>query len=79
MKSERTNIIDSLFGFRAGPLAIVRFCRLCDHAEILKTGRPGVGRGFGMREGNKSRGRMIQHIKAEHADVIEAKLAEVPS
>jgi len=50
----------------AGPFATVRVCVHCGHREIVRKGRPGVGRGYGMREGNKARGRMIAHLKAEH-------------
>lgn len=45
-----------------GPFAIVRVCGVCGHTEKVAKGRPGVGRGYGMREGNKARGRMIKHI-----------------
>jgi hypothetical protein len=30
-----------------------------------------LGRGQGMREGNKQRGILIQHIKAEHPEVLK--------
>lgn len=49
-----------------GPFATIRVCDICGHAEKVATGRPGVGRGYGLREGNKARGRMIQHIKDAH-------------
>lgn len=55
--------------FRA-PLGVVRVCPCCKHSEIVKTGIQGVGRGYGMREGNKARGRMIQHIKATHPEYV---------
>lgn len=48
-----------------GPFAVVRACKLCKFVHS----RPklqGTGRGTGMREGNKQRGILIQHIKAEH-------------
>lgn len=48
------------------PLGVVRACPCCKHTEIVRTGISGVGRGYGMREGNKARGRMIQHIRAAH-------------
>lgn len=55
-----------------GPLAVVRACNLCKFTLIRKR-RPGVGRGNGMREGNKQRGEIIQHIKATHpAEYAEA-------
>jgi len=48
-------------------MATVRVCDICGHIEKVVKGRPGVGRGYGMREGNKARGRMIQHINAHKA------------
>ena len=53
-----------------GPLATVRVCIVCGHKEIVRKGIRGAGRGYGMREGNKARGRMIQHIKSEHPEVL---------
>ena len=62
--------LDDHFIIYKGPLAVVRKCKYCDHTERINCGVPGVGRGYGMREGNKARGRMIQHIKKYHADKI---------
>ena len=49
-----------------GPSAVVRGCKLCKFYHVRKRvflgGR--LGRGQGMREGNKQRGILIQHIKA---------------
>ena len=58
-----------------GPLAISAGCKLCHHTEVTKKLPDGyAGRGWGFREGNKLRGRMIQHIKAKHPEVLtEAK------
>ena len=50
-----------------GPLAVVRECKICGHIEVVKKGIPGAGRGYGFREGNKARGRIIQHIRNSHA------------
>jgi hypothetical protein len=47
------------------PLGTARICNLCGHSEIVRSGI-GMGRGYGMREGNKARGRMIQHLKNDH-------------
>ena len=55
-----------LFRKVEGPLAVVRICKICGHQEVVKKGLPGVGRGYGLREGNKARGRMIQHINECH-------------
>jgi ribosomal protein L13E len=67
---------DGMFKVTEGPLAVIRQCLHCKHHEVVRKGRPGVGRGYGMREGNKARGRMIQHVKtahpAEYAAAIEA-------
>jgi len=49
------------------PLGTVRVCKHCGHTETVKAS-PGAGRGYGMREGNKARGRMIQHLKDSHPD-----------
>ncbi len=55
-----------------GPFAIVAGCNLCKHVDTFRKPRPGtVGRGWGMREGNKQRGRMIQHVKKAHPEVLE--------
>jgi hypothetical protein len=54
-----------------GVFAITAQCSHCKHMDIVRKERPGMaGRGWGMREGNKQRGRMIQHVKAEHPDVL---------
>lgn len=52
-----------------GPFAVIRACVICGHIEKVVKGKPGVGRGYGMREGNRARGRMIQHIK-EHEQIF---------
>ena len=43
-------------------MAVVRVCGICGHNEKVIKGRRGVGRGYGMREGNRARGRMIKHL-----------------
>jgi len=52
-----------------GPTRIVRACTLCGWYD---TRRRGVGRGAGFAEGNKQRGRAIQHIKQEHLETLKA-------
>lgn len=54
------------FSVTEGPMAVVRACDICGHLEIVKKGIRGAGRGYGMREGNRARGRMIQHIREKH-------------
>lgn len=55
-----------------GPLAKVRVCRLCGFVVTLpKHPFGGGGRGYGMREGNKARGVMIQHLKLRHRQNYE--------
>lgn len=62
-----------------GPMAVVRSCKLCGFLVTRKL-RGGVGRGNGFREGNKQRGVLIQHVKAEHpAELAAAKLARSAS
>ena len=52
-----------------GHFAIGRTCTLCGFGVTrLKERYP--GRGWGMREGNKLRGQLIQHIKQTHPEVI---------
>lgn len=65
---------DKLYTRRSFPgRASIRTCTVCGHVELLKSPRL-PGRGFGMREGNKARGRMIQHINKNHPEeVILAK------
>lgn len=57
---------DEHFKTYEGPFAVVRACNYCNHIEKVQKGVRNAGRGYGMREGNKARGRMIQHLKAEH-------------
>ncbi len=66
-----THKAEALFEYRTGPFGTIRTCRLCGEFDMIPRGR---GRGYGMKYGNKSRGRMIQHVKAEHPD----ELARVP-
>jgi hypothetical protein len=68
---------DFLFDHHAGPRASVRVCKICKHAESVRTGLRNAGRGYGMREGNKARSRMIQHINSVHPDEL-AKMEAVP-
>lgn len=53
-----------------GPSAVSRGCKLCKFYHVRKR-IPGSGRGAGMREGNKQRGILIQHIKSAHPEVLE--------
>lgn len=48
-----------------GPIGVVRACTLCKFSHSRKK-VAGAGRGAGMREGNKQRGILIQHIKECH-------------
>lgn len=63
---------DLMFKVSTGPLAVIRQCLHCKHFEIVRKGLPGVGRGYGMREGNKARGRIIQHVKTAHPEQYAA-------
>jgi hypothetical protein len=56
-------------------LGTVRACRFCGHIERLAPG-VGKGRGFGMREGNKARGRIIQHVKETHPEAYAKYLSK---
>lgn len=68
-----SNPIDDHFRVYSSAIAVVRACNHCKHTERITCGIRGAGRGYGMREGNKARGRMIQHIKAEHPEVLDLK------
>lgn len=51
-------------------LSLVRACRLCGHVDtVRKLPRGRAGRGWGFREGNKQRGRLIQHVLENHPQV----------
>ena len=65
------SIFDEHYKTYHGPVAVVRACNYCRHIEKVPVGRAGVGRGYGMREGNKARGRMIQHIKDHHQGEVK--------
>ncbi|TPN44454.1 hypothetical protein FJ981_28065 [Mesorhizobium sp. B1-1-4] len=53
------------------PRGIVATCLHCKHSDVvMKVPKGSAGRGWGMREGNKQRGRMIQHIKNAHPEVL---------
>lgn len=58
-----------------GPLGVVRACRLCKWHDFRRK-TVGLGRGTGMREGNKQRGRLIQHLKEAHPTEFTAAMAE---
>jgi ribosomal protein L13E len=61
---------DAFITHADGPRAIVRSCKLCKHVDIVRKERS-PGRGWGMREGNKQRGRLIQHIKECHPEALK--------
>lgn len=52
----------------AGPFAIIRTCTICGFSDSRQRG---AGRGSGMREGNKQRGRIYQHLIKDHQDYID--------
>lgn len=60
-----------------GPLAVTRACRLCKFFHNRKLGQR-TGRGTGMREGNKQRGILIQHLKTEHPAEFLAVTGKTP-
>lgn len=63
---------NGLFTTTRGPMASIRKCKICGHVEIYRY--TGGHRGAGMVGGNKARGRMIQHLKAEHTTEYAAWL-----
>ena len=63
---------EEFVGVAEGPLAIVRYCTLCNFRHTRRK-RPGVGRGNGFREGNKQRGLLIQHVKECHPEALAKK------
>lgn len=70
MSAKHTPGPADFFTTHRGPLGVNRVCKLCKHSEFIVIGNKGAGRGYGMREGNKARGRMIQHIKTAHAAAL---------
>lgn len=61
---------EKFFTRRNLPRGIAADCKLCRHYEVvLKVANP--GRGWGLREGNKQRGRMIQHVKEAHPEALK--------
>lgn len=58
-------------------LGVARGCRLCKFYHFRR--KCGGGRGAGMREGNKQRGLLIQHIKSEHPDEYRAAMEKLNS
>lgn len=51
-----------------GGLATVYACPCCSHIEKFSSGRPGVGRGHGLRNGGGCYSRMVAHIRATHPE-----------
>lgn len=62
---------DKFFIRTDGPIGIAASCKLCKHGDFVKKERS-PGRGWGMREGNKQRGRMIQHVKDCHPEALKS-------
>ena len=58
---------------KGGGLSSVYACRWCSRVEIVRVGLRGVGRGYGFAEGNRARGRIIQHVKSAHPDEYRAE------
>lgn len=60
-----------------GPIAIGRSCKLCQFHVVKRKERAGhAGRGWGMREGNKLRGQLIQHLREEHPEALIPRKAD---
>ncbi len=57
---------DEMFRVAKGAFGVARVCKFCEYRVTVRTGIPGVGVGYGFREGNKARGKMIQHYNKEH-------------
>jgi hypothetical protein len=66
---------DKMFRVKETGLAVMRLCVECDFYDVRKK-IVGGGRGSGFREGNKQRGRMIQHFKAAHPKIYTAHKEE---
>lgn len=65
------SVADKFIASVDGPFAIVRTCKICKHTDVLRKPRAGDrGRGWGFREGNKQRGRLIQHIREKHPEAL---------
>lgn len=64
--------------------AVVRYCTVkgCKHIDLRRKPFPGSaprGRGNGFVEGNKQRGRMIEHVKTAHAAELAARVQQAKS
>jgi hypothetical protein len=56
----------------SGPLATVYTCPFCKFSLSFPKGRPGVGRGHGLRHGGALHSKLAAHIRAEHPDQLAA-------
>lgn len=63
------DFIRSLVLVFRGALATSYACPYCKHHEVVRYGRPGVGRGAGLRLGGGAHSRLSAHIRAEHANM----------
>lgn len=52
----------------SGPFATVYACPCCKHTEKFENGRPGVGRGHGLRNGGACFSRMVRHVRDAHPE-----------
>ena len=59
---------DKYIKTRYAPFGVVRVCTVkgCRWGDFRPTGH---GRGAGFREGNKQRGRALQHVKEAHPEL----------
>ena len=68
---------DKFVGRFNGPSAITGWCKICNFGHVTRKPPEGRrGRGWGMREGNKLRGLLIQHVKERHPDLYGETMAE---
>ena len=58
-----------------GHFAVGRSCTICSYGVVKRKER-NPGRGWGMREGNILRGKVIQHIKETHSELIGKEMCD---
>jgi hypothetical protein len=58
-----------------GPFANVYQCPFCRFHMTTRHGRPGCGRGTGLRNGSLGVGAVVKHLHAEHPEELAFALA----
>lgn len=67
-RSFGTEVADYGIKKHRGPMATVYACPCCSFTLKFERGRPGVGRGHGLRNGGKLFHQMCAHVRSEHPE-----------